>query len=136
MAKRIFMILIRANTERQIPVIRATLVSAPPSECLEIRLCREDPEDINRAKKRRQKKGRLGNTFIPTLIVFSAIICKLALGKTVGGLVENNRIEKGSLTPLLQNGLSEEEVFKRQIDGEIFRAYKCQRKACQPLNFP
>ena len=39
MAKRIFMILIRANTERQIPVIRATLVSAPPSECLEIRLC-------------------------------------------------------------------------------------------------
>ena len=33
------MILIRANTERQIPVIRATLVSAPPSECLEIRLC-------------------------------------------------------------------------------------------------
>ena len=28
------MILIRANTERQIPVIRATLVSAPPSECL------------------------------------------------------------------------------------------------------
>ena len=32
------MILIRANTERQIPVIRATLVSAPPSECLEIRL--------------------------------------------------------------------------------------------------
>ena len=36
--KSIFMILIRANTERHIPVIRATLVSAPPSECLEIRL--------------------------------------------------------------------------------------------------
>ena len=33
--KRIFMILIRANTESQIPVLRATLVSAPPSECLE-----------------------------------------------------------------------------------------------------
>ena len=33
------MILIRANTERQILVIRARLVSAPPSECLEIRLC-------------------------------------------------------------------------------------------------
>ena len=32
------MILIRANNERQILVIRATLVSAPPSECLEIRL--------------------------------------------------------------------------------------------------
>ena len=30
--KRIFMILIRANTERQIPVIRATLVSAPPPQ--------------------------------------------------------------------------------------------------------
>ena len=35
------MILIRANTERQILVIRATLVSAPPSECLEIRLWSE-----------------------------------------------------------------------------------------------
>ena len=96
---------------------------------------REDPEDINRAKKRRQKKGRLGNTFIPNLIVFSAIICKLALGKTVGGLVENNRIEKGSLTPLLQNGLSEEEVFKRQIDGEIFRAYKCQEESMSTAEF-
>ena len=35
------MILIRANIERQIPIIRATLVSATPSECLEIRLCLE-----------------------------------------------------------------------------------------------
>ena len=32
------MILNRANSKRQIPVIRATLVSAHPSECLEIRL--------------------------------------------------------------------------------------------------
>ena len=60
------------------------------------------------------------------LIIISVIIGKIALGKEFGGLLEKSRIEKGNLTPLLQNALSEEEVTKRQIDGEIFRAYKCQ----------
>ena len=41
------MILIRAYTERQMPVIRATLVSAPPSERLEIRLCSGTADEWN-----------------------------------------------------------------------------------------
>ena len=96
---------------------------------------RTDPESLARAKKRHQKKDRLGSTFISNLIVFSVIIGKIALGKEVGGLLERNRIEKGNLTPLLQNELSEEEVIKRQIDGEIFRAYKCQEESMSTAEF-
>ena len=73
--------------------------------------------------------------FISNLIVFSVIIGKIALGKEVGGLLERNRIEKGNLTPLLQNELSEEEVIKRQIDSDIFRAYKCQEESMSTAEF-
>ena len=62
---------------------------------------RTDPESLVKAKKRHQKKDRLGTTVLPNLIVFSVIIGKIALGKEVGGLLERNRIEKGNLTPLL-----------------------------------
>ena len=96
---------------------------------------RTDPGNIARAKKRHQRKGRPGNTFIPNLIFFSVIVGKIALGKEVGGLLEKNRIEKGNLPPLLQNELSEEEVIKRQIDGETFRAFKCQEESMSTAAF-
>ena len=39
MAKRIFMILFRANTERQLPIIRQQVVSVPLQQFLKILLC-------------------------------------------------------------------------------------------------
>ena len=61
------MILIRANTERQILVIRATLVSAPrPSKCLEIRLWS--------AAKEYSSSGLFGTltTEKPTMLIINA----------------------------------------------------------------
>ena len=55
---------------------------------------RMDPENITRTKKRHQRKGRPGNTFIPNLIFFSVIVGKIALGKEVWGLLEKNRIHR------------------------------------------
>ena len=94
-----------------------------------------DPENTNRTKKRHQRKGRPGNKFMANLIFFSVIVGKVALGKEVGGLVEKNKIEKGNLPPPFQNELSEKEVIRRQIDGEIFRAYKCQKESMSTAEF-
>ena len=59
---------------------------------------RTEPESLARARKRHQKKDRQGRKLTSHLI-----IGKIALGKEIGGLLERNRIEKGNLTPLLQN---------------------------------
>ena len=76
------------------------------------------------------KRGTKGN-----LIFFSVIVGKVALGKEVGGLVEKNKIEKGNLPPPFQNELSEEEVIRKQIDGEIFRAFNCQEESMSTAEF-
>ena len=65
---------------------------------------------------------------MPYLICFSIIVGKVALGKEIGGQFEKNRIEKGSLTMFHQSALSKEETRKKQIDGEAFRAYKCEEE--------
>ena len=49
--------------------------------------------------------------------------------------MEKNKIEKGNLPPPFQNELSEEEVIRKQIDGEIFRAFNCQEESMSTAEF-
>ena len=72
---------------------------------------------------------------VPYLICFSIIVGKVALGKEIGGLFDRNRIEKRSLTPLHQNALSKEKTTNKQIDGEAFRAYKCEEENMSTAEF-
>ena len=82
-----------------------------------------------------QKKERQENKLMSYLIIFSVIVGKVALGKEIGGQLKRNRIEKGNLTPLHQNALSKEETTNRQIDGETFRAYKCEEENMSTAEF-
>ena len=98
-------------------------------------LDRTEPESLAIAKKRHQKKDRQGSKLISHLLIFSVIIGKIALGEEIGGLLERNIIEKGNLTPLHQNALSKEEITNRQIEGETFRAYKCEEESMSTAEF-
>ena len=72
---------------------------------------------------------------MPYLVCFLVLIGKFMLGEETGELCETKRIKKGSLKPLHQNALSKEETTNKQIDGEAFRAYKCEEENMSTAEF-
>ena len=88
---------------------------------------------MSRDTKRKEVRSR--KEFIATLILFSVIIGQVAIGKEIGGMVVQNKIEKGNLPNQYLIEQSNEEMLREQIDGEIIRAYDCQEESMSNAEF-
>ena len=62
-------------------------------------------------------------------ILFSVIIGQVAIAKEIGGMVVQNKIQKGNLPSQYLIEQSNEEMIREQIDEEIIRAYDCMEES-------
>ena len=53
----------------------------------------------------------------------------------IGGMMVQNRIEKGALLPPYQDEQSKEEMIRQQIDGKVIRAFDCQKESMSTVEF-
>ena len=77
----------------------------------------EDIPKLSKDSKKREVRSR--KEFIANLILFSVIIGKVAIGKEIGGMMVQNRIEKENLPKPYLIEQSKEEMLREQIDGEV-----------------
>ena len=67
-----------------------------------------------KTEKRQEKKVGSGKEFLANLILFSVIIGKVAIGKEIGGMMVQNRIEKGNLPKPYLIEQSKEEMLREE----------------------
>ena len=93
----------------------------------------ENVPKLSRDTKRKEVRSR--KEFIANLILFSVIIGQVAIGKEIGGMVVQNKIEKGNLPSQYLIEQSNEEMIREQIDEEIIRAYNCKEESMSNAKF-
>ena len=87
----------------------------------------EDVPKLHKDNKKREVKSR--KEIIAKFILFSIIIRQVAIAKDIGGMVVQNKIQKGNLPSQYLIEQSDEEIIREQIDEEIIRAYDCMEES-------
>ena len=87
----------------------------------------EDIPKLSKDSKKREVRSR--KEFIAKFILFSVIIGQVAIAKEIGGMVVQNKIQKGNLPSQYLIEQSDEEIIREQIDEEIIRAYDCMEES-------
>ena len=87
----------------------------------------EDIPKLSKDSKKREVRSR--KEFIAKFILFSVIIGQVAIAKEIGGMVVQNKIQKGNLPSQYLIEQSHEETIRELIDEEIIRAYDCMEES-------
>ena len=80
---------------------------------------------LNMASQNKKTKSR--KELITKFILFSIIIGQVTIAKEIGGMMVQNKIQKGNLPSQYLVGQSDEEMIREQID--------VWKNLCQMLNF-
>ena len=90
----------------------------------------ETVKDVPKLNKVSKKiMVRLRKDFITKLILFSVIIGRFATAKEIGGMVIQNKIQKGNLPHQYLVEQSNEEIIREKIDEEVIRANDCMEES-------
>ena len=89
------------------------------------------------SKESKKREVRLRKEFITKFILFSVILGQVANAKEIGGIVIQNKIQKGNLPSQYLVEQSDEEIIREQIDEKIIKAYDCMEESMfRTLKFP
>ena len=93
----------------------------------------EDVPKLSKDSKKREVRSR--KEFIAKCILIFVIIGQVAIAKEIGGMVVQNKIQKGNLPRQYLIEQSDEEMIREQIDEEIIRAYDCMEESMSNAEF-
>ena len=81
------------------------------------------------SKDNQKRKIKSRKELITKFILFSIIIEQVTIAKEIGGMMVQNKIQKGNLPSQYLVEQSDEEMIREQIDEEIIRAYNCMEES-------
>ena len=77
------------------------------------------------SKDSQKRKIKSRKELITKFILFALVIGQVTIAKEIGGMMVQNKIQKGNLPSQYLVEQSDEEIIREQIDEEIIRAYDC-----------
>ena len=87
------------------------------------------------SKDSQNRKIKSRKELITKFILFSLIIGQVTIAKEIGGMMVQNKIQKGNLPSQYLVEKSDEDMIREEIDEEIIRAYDCMEESMSMLKY-